>query len=497
MSHVGCAVGPPITGQLNLEGIPVLGLVDTGASVTCMGFSVWWQYHNQWGPLKPFEGVVHGEHGKPLQIAGKTQHLHLQWGEARGRASFIVIIGLESPLVLIGMEIMRPLHVRIDVTNGTATPAQPDLQTIHLNAAQAQDLPSTSCALLLQAVDISAETASLVHCHNPWPSEDVYFCPEEGLPTFVSGVPALTSGSEVWVVIHNHRPEPLRLHTGQTVGTLEVVAIADAPPPSTASPPPVPTHLLPTQQQQLKDLFQEFSGIVSQGEDYLGCTPFLKHTIETDGPPLRRPYRRQNPAVRREEMAQVQQMLSNGVIRPSNSPWASPIVMVKKKVGSLRFCVDFRQLNAATVKGAHLIPRISDLLDTLHGARWFSTLDLKTGYWQVPIQERDTEKTAFRTSSGQLFEFNQVPFGLCNAPATFSRLMDLVLAGLHWETCLFYLADIIVFAATWEEHLARLRQVFEHAKLKPGADKCTFAAREVSYLGHRVTEEGLLPDPPC
>ena len=147
-------------------------------------------------------------------------------------------------------------------------------------------------------------------------------------------------------------------------------------------------------------------------------------------------------------MAPVQQMLSSGVIRPSNSPWASPVVMVKKKDGSLRFCVDFRQLNVAMVKDAHPIPRIDDLLDTLHGARWFSTLDRKSGYWQVPIQERDKEKTAFRTSSGQLFEFNQVPFDLCNASATFSRLMDCVLAHLHWETCLFYLDDIIVFAAT-------------------------------------------------
>ena len=150
------------------------------------------------------------------------------------------------------------------------------------------------------------------------------------------------------------------------------------------------------------------------------------------------------------------------------------------------------------MKDAHPIPHIDDLLDALHGARWFSTLDLKSGYWQVPIQERDKEKTAFRTSSGQLFKFNQFPFGLCNALATFSRLMDRILAGLHWETCLFYLDDIIVLATTWEEHLNRLHQVFEclrHTKLKLGADKCTFAAREVSYLGHRVTEEGLLPDP--
>ena len=121
-----------------LEGFPVLGLVDTGASMTCLGFDIWRRFSTQWGPLRPFEGTVHGAHGKPLQIAGKTHHLDLQWGEARRWACFIVIVGLELPPCLIGMDIMRLLHVHIDVTNGTATPAQPDPQTVHLNAAQSQ-----------------------------------------------------------------------------------------------------------------------------------------------------------------------------------------------------------------------------------------------------------------------------------------------------------------------------------------------------------------------
>ena len=295
MTPVGCAVGPPITGQLTLEGIPVLGLLDTGASVTCLGFSVWWRYRTQWGPLKPLEGTVHGAHGKPLQIAGKTQHLDLQWGEARSRACFIVIVGLESPPCLIGMNIMRPLRVRIDVTNGTATPAQPDPQTVHLNAAQQQrkekSLPkvtpsaahpasppseiappaaplaspspaiappsstphTASHALLLQTAEISAETARLVRCHNPCPTEDVYFCPEEALPAFVTGIPALSSGPELWIAIHNHRPEPLHLHSGQNIGVLEVVTIANTPSsasqPGPVCQPPVSEHLSSLQQQ--------------------------------------------------------------------------------------------------------------------------------------------------------------------------------------------------------------------------------------------------------
>ena len=148
-------------------------------------------------------------------------------------------------------------------------------------------------------------------------------------------------------------------------------------------------------------------------------------------------------------------------MRPSSSPWASPVVMVKKKTKNRtkHFCIDFWKLNDIAVNDAHPLPRIDDTLEALKGAKIFSTLDLKSGYWQVPIKEEHKSKTAFRTSAWQLYKFNRLPFGLCNAPATFSWLMDDVLSGLSWEVCLYYLDDIIVFSKDWEKHLQCLRMV--------------------------------------
>ena len=323
-----------------------------------------------------------------------------------------------------------------------------------------------------------------MRCHNPWPSEDVLFCPDGALPAFVTGIPALSSGPELWYTVHNHWPEPLQLHTGQSIGVLEVVHLAEAPtsaPPSSTHPtnpcqPPLPECLFPLQQQQLNELFKEFQDVFSQGDDDLGNTPLLEHGIETHGPPLRQPYRRQNPAVRREEMTQVQQMLSSNVIRPSNSPWASPVVMVRKKDGSLRFCVDFRQLNAATIKDAHPLPRIDDLLDALHGAKWFSTLDLKSGYWQVLLRSRTRRRPRFEPAAGSCLSSTRSPLVSATLLPPFpASWIESWLASIG-RRAYFYLDDIIVFSSTWEEHLARLREVFErlrHTKLKLGAAKCT------------------------
>ena len=171
-------------------------------------------------------------------------------------------------------------------------------------------------------------------------------------------------------------------------------------------------------------------------------------------------------------------------------------MLIRKGNSSIRYCVDYRKVNAVTRKDAYPIPRIDATLDALTGSKWFSTLDMISGYWQVEVDPEDRPKTAFSTDQG-LFEFKVMPFGLCNAPATFQRLRDLVLTGLQWSSCLVYLDDVI-FGKTFQEHLSNLAAVFERlrkAGLKLQPHKCSLLQKEVKYLGHIVSESGVSPDP--
>ncbi|KAG1930572.1 interleukin-1 receptor accessory protein-like 1-A [Pimephales promelas] len=195
--------------------------------------------------------------------------------------------------------------------------------------------------------------------------------------------------------------------------------------------------------------------------------------------------------------AHINQLLETQVIRESCSPYASPIVLVKKKDGSLRLCVDYRHLNAKTRRDAFPLPRIEETLDSLSGARWFSTMDLASGYNQVPVEEADKPKTAFCTPFG-LFEWNRMPFGLCNAPSTFQRLMERLFGDQQGQSLLLYLDDIVVFSSSVGQHLNRMEVVLQRLQkegLKVKLSKCAFFKQEVRYLGHVISAEGVSTDP--
>ena len=191
----------------------------------------------------------------------------------------------------------------------------------------------------------------------------------------------------------------------------------------------------------------------------------------------------------------VDEMMQTGVIERSNSPWGFPIVLVEKKDGSKRFCVDFRALNKITKKYARPLPVIDDILASLGSARYFSKLDLKYEYWQVKLHDDDKEKSAFTCHRG-LFHFNVMPFGLANVPCIFQELMSIVLRGQE-DFALAYLDDILIFSNTVEDHLKHIDTVLSslrrhNLKLKPA--KCEFFKKETQYLGFKISEEGIQPD---
>ena len=186
------------------------------------------------------------------------------------------------------------------------------------------------------------------------------------------------------------------------------------------------------QKKQIANLLGKYGDIFSRDENDLGRTGIIKHKILVDNArPIKQPMRRVSVHMQHEVVdRQLDLMLQHNIIQPSASPWASAIVLVKKKDGTRRFCIDYRRLNDVTVKDAYPLSRIDESLDQLAGSRWFSCLDLSAGYWQVEVEPEDKQKTVFITRQG-LFEFNVMPLGLCNAPATFERLMELLLSGLH------------------------------------------------------------------
>ena len=212
-------------------------------------------------------------------------------------------------------------------------------------------------------------------------------------------------------------------------------------------------------------------------------------TLEPGTKPIQSMPYRQGPAMRTKAKAEIRKMRDAGVIEPATSEWASPIVLVPKKDRSLRFCVDYRRLNAKTIPDAYPLPRIDDCLDSLGDAEIFPTLDFNAGYWQVPVAPEDRDKTTFMSYLGTL-RYTRMPFGLRNAPVTFQSALDIILSGIRWQSCQIYLDDVTVFSRSTDEHLRHVDAILTllgRAGIRLKLTKYSFFQPKVDYLGHVIT----------
>ena len=328
----------------------------------------------------------------------------------------------------------------------------------------------------------------------------------------------MDGSNRVTVVLRNNTPDWLEIKKGTPIARMvaanEVPKVVESPfsNESSSLPEAKRQELLlekldltgldawpKDQAEKAQSLLKEYHNIFSLEKQDMGHTKATKHKIvlkDPDTPPFKQRFCKIPPPQLDEVRAHLKMMLDAGVIRPSNSPWCNAVVLVRKKDGSLHFCIDFRRLNALTVKDSHPLPRICEILESLAGAAHYSTFDMNSGFWQVPMDEDSKQYTDFTLGSMGLYECESMPFGLCNTPPTFKRLMQNCLGELNLTYCLIYLDDVIVFSQTEEEHLERMRVIFDRLrkhglKLKPS--KCDVFKTEINYLAHHVSKKGVLP----
>ncbi len=521
LDQIVAATNSAILVRGTLEGRNIDMLVDTGSAVTILRGDVW----NEVSSLRdlsleqPGRPVV-AANGEYLRLIGETI-LTIEVGGLCAPQKVLVAENMTQECLL-GADFLKKYSCVVDLGNqmllagGKSIPflegeTTHELGSCHVSISETTVIPGQCQAVLSATLLKGSYRGGSVGVIEP----ELKFIERHGLLVARSLSSASCENDGVWIQVLNPSPAPITVREKEKVGTFQPVEDPDVVFVTEVSDRPKEAdgarkvevintlmadvdNLSSSELHQLNTLLNDYVDVISLYEGDLGRTDLVQHSIDTQGAaPVKQPPRRL-PFHRRGEVKQLlDKMLEQGIIEPAQGPWSSPIVLVPKKDGSTRFCVDFRKVNSLTRKDAHPLPRIDESLDALSGAQWFTTIDLASGYWQVDMKPEDREKTSFATAYG-LFQFRVMPFGLCNAPSTFQRLMETVLTTLHWTTCLVYLDDIIIFSKTVEEHLSRLKEVFERLrqaglKLKPS--KCCLLRKYVHFLGHIVSAKGLEVDP--
>ena len=487
-----------------LEGKTARMIVDTGSNISIVTTQLLRNTAKDLSRVQPVPNCLRSVTGEKLNLLG-TITLRLEIGNREILQSFYVADISES--CILGLDFLQQQHCQLNITDGLLSMGNVQVPLLH-PWTDSLDMPCYR-VIALEEVNIQPHTEAVI------PAKVVNYTSKNrwGIiePADVESIPGVLIGkvltqlreesTVVPVRMVNVTEEKRKVLAGSELAKCETVNFVvcsdfeNGFQESTYSKE-MPKHLTElyegstkelvdeNQRRKVFDLLCENADVFSSDSSDLGRTGIVKHRIITgSAKPIKQPPRRLPLAKRDVTCQAIDEMLKHGVIEPSTSTWSSPVVLVAKKNGTLRFCVDYRKLNEATLKDSYPLPRIDDTLDALGGSHWFSTLDLKSGYWQVAMDPADKEKTAF-TIGGGLWHFRVMPFGLCNAPATFERLMDHILAGLPWSVCLVYLDDIIVHGRTFSEQLENLQKVFtclKKANLKLSPEKCNLFRHEVKY----------------
>ena len=496
----------------------VFGLLDSGAQVTVIRPEVLKDLPEQYRKVTPTPLQIVDVHGRSSEVQGVAK-IPIRIGSKTVMTD--VIVSPMYDVVLLGMNFFEKVQASLNFGAGILTMGNEQI----VLSREGENMPSARMTTR-RAVVIPAGSEMVIGVQ-PYrkilPEEKPYliqplttFSPRTGLVMGRTLTKCDQHGAKVLVV--NTTDTAINVNKGTFVAFASPVdGIYGAVQHDTEVSDKIPDYdsVIDKMPKHLRNLVEETdlcrkdkilcAQLVIEYEDTflrpdgpLGRTEATTHKIFTgDSAPIKQKHRRIPIGQQGIIDDELDRMLRLGVIEPSESPWRSQIVLSRKKNGQIRFCVDYRCVNLVTRKDCYPLPNILETFDKLSGAQYFSTLDLASGYWQIAMETEDREKTAFAAKQG-LYHFTVMPFGLCNAPATFERLMDKILHGYLWERCMCYLDDIIIYGRTFPQALENLRAVFERIRtsgLKLQPKKCELFRKELLYLGFVVNGDGVKPDP--
>ena len=494
-----------MTGQI--EGHPVRFLVDTGATITLVSTRVYSKLLGS--PLQPVDFTVYQADGEPMSTKG-----HLTCKISLGPLQVlqdVVVADLQEDAIL-GMDFLLSHDCKLDLVE-----QKMQIQDISVTLWNIHDIGSFYKVTMTEDGHVPGKHEAIIAGRlqlRGQPHEHSLLEGTTGL-TEKYGLlvaPALIDPREqiVRIRVLNPHDEDVYLREGTTVGTCQNVEVWETSPIDnlatevnqqiahiTVKNDPLPDGCVPEyltdllqrsskhvdeiQTTKLKSLLCEYADIFAKNDRDLGRTDKVKHHINTgDARPVKIPPRRVPLHLRDEMRKQTEDMLKSDIIEPSCSAWSSPVVLVKKKDNTSRYCIDYRRVNDVCQKDAKSIPHIQDNLPFLAGAKFFSTIDYQNGFWQIEMDPDDRHKTAFSTPDGGLYQFKVMPFGLCNSLGTFERLVEEIFSGLQYRILLLYLDDILIHGSTFDEQLERLKIVFDRIreskmKLKPEGSYLSWA----------------------